>query len=256
MEVYQYARALTECNIMNSELTVPYPGIDMKELGDTLRGAIQRGEVPHTKVIAVKVGWGANTQGDLTVIKKTAVASRSYAELQGILQDVIFETGGGKAPGDFKWRFKSVRDFNIKEILEKQTGYAVSVSNHVTTGNDKSIIYTQEADRGVTFLIDDVSVIDFTRDDAKISFVLKEGTGVVDFNNEIVKNISESSRYFPVMQYYNLTPFLSVRRCKSGAEKSVKFMYKRHINEKVLQNIIRNYGESLMRKERSDNLWH
>lgn len=243
MKGYEYALALAECTIKNGELTTPYSGLDVKGLGDFLRVAVQKGEIPHTKVVAVKVGWGANTQGDLTLIKKTNAASRSYAELQGILQDVVFETGGGKAPNDFKWK-GTVQTLGLREVWEKQIGHAMSICKHVTTGDGKSIVYVQEVDKRLRFLVDDVNIIDFTRDDAKISFVLKEGTGVVDFNNEVTQNIVESCRYFPVMQYYNLTPFLTVKRYREG-ETSVKFMYKRQIDEEVLQSILRKYGSNL-----------
>lgn len=234
----KFAEALSSCVIENGNLTVSND-VDIKELGDVLRREIQIGNVPHNKVIASKIYLSNGKGADMSVISKPIGVSKSYVELQNIYQDLVFLDYGGRKPDDVEF---------YSSAVTQDLGYLYTESTTVNTEND-SIKYVSEPYQKVKFLIKDVDVIKFTDVMSELRLITTLGTGVQDFAlGSVASGIKEKSGYVPVLQYFNLTMFLAVCRYMEG-DTTIRFIYKRDINEDVLQEIIRRYGQKLLMEE-------
>lgn len=231
-------RALMNCTVKDSELILQADlGIEsIIRIGDDLRRAIQDGEIPHVKVVAstISTGDGIAVQD---FVSKSSNVSKSYAELSVVYKDLVFAELGGDTS-------KVELDRGAEGTIDEY-GLVSSNGTEVTASND-TLFYCGETSRKVRPLIKDVDIIKFRSPGAALSMLVTEGVGIREFTRTGGK--IAGAVCVPVRQYFNLSPFLAVRRYLDG-DKTVKLMYKRDIDESVLQSIIRNYATMLDKED-------
>ena len=218
--------ALSQCTIKDGNLYFPVTLTpeEIKSAGDTLRWEMQVGCIRHTKVIGMQICAGSTIVSNY--IKKSRNHSKSYAELAVVCQSLVFEELAGEPFKDF-----------ASKADPTGLGFVCSIDKHVDTdfGLQYAGLGSEKLPRS---LIKHVDIMDFIKDGDNVRFVLKTGNNISD---EITNGAHlGGTGFLPVCSYYDLTEFMAVKRYQEG-DTCVKLMYKRDIDEGVLQSIIRNH---------------
>lgn len=242
----QILKSLKDCTIESGILRVK--GIEnYQELAKEFRRAVIEYEIEHYKVVAAFIETSA-TRIATDFITKPKGVSRSYAELVPTFRDVVFSEGGGN-PSELKGK-KFCNFFDKPGDM----GFVVSDGCTVTTG-DNSLIYDSSGMQRAKCLQDNIHIIKFGGSDSTLRMLLYKGKGVLDFpeieaiiwaykNDVDIQGIYDSVNYVPLSQVYDLSRFFTVKLFAEGDD-YIKLFYKRRINEKVLEKILRDWAASL-----------
>lgn len=240
--------ALKDCVLKDEVITVPglTDSLEYMRLGDMLRKDILSLEVPHWKVVGVKI-----TVGDRRVlsnyIDKQQGVSKSYAELLASLRFLILADRGG-FPHTFTMRKAELG--GKKCIMES----SFIVGNGKLVTSNSGMFYDCAFGHKPESLIPNVEIVRFARDDSRIELLLHRGTKTFTFreagakvkeiNQEISMKKEDNLFYAPIEQDYDLTEVFSIKRFELG-DKGIYLRYKSKLNENVLQQIIRDYAREM-----------
>lgn len=225
--------ALCRCTVKDSKLYLP--GItgeaNIKRIGDFLRVSLQDSLIPHVKVISVLADTGGGLDIENFISKRSAV-SKSYAELFITFKDLIFAELAG-----------------VRED-QRQYGYLTTNGTVVNTDNNSIVVKGDSSVKTPKSLIKGLEIVRFNNGTAFLDMKLMKGTGNLSFDEVSDINYMTEDRkvkqYMPIAQYYNLTAVFGIRRYDPEEDDDcIQLMYKRDVNEDVLTEIFRNYGEHL-----------
>ena len=248
----EVARALSQCTISNELLTFPgsTDSVFVKKVGDELRSAVLACKVPHYKVIGSYVNTGGSL-GLTDYVTKNKLVTKSYSELLVVYRDLIYAEGNGYPVP--RGNVTVSRD----DLMAYRSAYGLSflmgTGNDVITSENGSIFFES---LGVSSqpegLVRGIEVIGFEKPNASIQMILYRGTGHLSFERveNILFDLSDLVShslvpYVPAMQDFDLSFVFTVRLFSEG-DKGVVLMYKKEVNESVLQKIIRDFAVEQM----------
>lgn len=209
----------------------------MQRIYQRLQADLFEGNIPHYRPIGVYIKGSVRTPE--TVINRVVGASKSYVEFWQTARDIVMGEPGGR----------------LQHYQEAGDRFAfIHADTNATTSNG-AFRFCCEGDRQASMLAKDIPVIELS-DSASIKICLYRGTGLVDFKEAerilrmcITAGTADTTpmtqRFYAMRAVYNL--YNDILLCPYAAEdgNTLRFMYKRSINEAVLTKIIQQYAQDL-----------
>lgn len=253
MDRGEYGEILYGCRVEGKKIIPRKPLSDaaLKEFGDQLRADVLTYNVPHFKVIGVKV---INNKMD-DYLKKVSGISQSYAGLLGSTRDVVYADGGGVA-------FPNVsEERDINKEYNRDYAFMTNIDNDVQTDNGSLVLVGKGNKLAAQSLISNVPIIKFTGScvNTTVYFMLYRGTGVIEFN-QVGKKLSMYHRdgmsfvscyrnvminFVPMRQVYDLCNAFTIKLWMPG-DTAVNLRYTKAVNEPVLQKIFNEFGGDIL----------
>lgn len=231
--------SLVNCELHDGRLTVPGFSSDRyRQLAQELRVAVINYSVPHWKIIAVYVKLKGLDQF-VDFVTKPKNVSKSYAEMVPVLKRVAAARGAIQSPfvQEFGVAYKEVGDLSF-----------IWGSENVISTYNGSLKY-----EGSNGKIDFLHKVDIVETNSCIMHaIMYKGTGVVSFEEaqKIVQLLEWDQQvnvvYCPMTAVYDLSQFFMVK--PAADDRGVLLRYKADIDEAVLQDIFRQFGETCKRK--------
>lgn len=224
------ATALSNCKLKNGVLSVL--GLNTEQvnlLNEELRVALLENMIPHYRVVGVNI-YVSGCVADIDYITKSSEVSKSYTELLRVFNELIFAEGGGEP--DIKFRSDELSNLGFIRAIEKE----ITSSNNSLYYSGKGICNIAEA------LVKDVNIIKFLTAGRELKLVIRRNIGMFDF---IDKWTMCEHEYKPVRAVYDLNNIFCIMLPKKG-DKNIYFMYKKKINEKVLEKILQDFGKDFI----------
>ncbi len=164
---------------------------------------------------------------DIDYITKPSGVSKSYTEILCAFNDLVFSKGGGEP------------DINAGSLEGDSLGFIRAIEKEITSSN-KSLYYSGEGISSIAeALVEDIDIIKFSTSGKQLKLVIKRDIGIIDFTDKwtICKH-----DYKPVRAVYDLNNIFCVMLPKQG-DKEIHLVYKKKINEKVLEKILQDFGK-------------
>lgn len=238
---------LSSCVIDKGVIHIPDSSDEtIRAVGDQLRHDVLSMNVPHYKVIGVKVVAGS--MGMSNYVIKSKDVDRSYAELLAVLHNVIYAEGGGYVN-------PNLMDSDFQNNIDNRGDLAFMVGVDEDIRSDNKTLYYVGEGTCPDSLVRDVPIIRSKSNSFSINLLLKRGTGNISFveAEKVFKDIKNIAReyeqrhevieYVPISQYYDLTDILTVPMYMFG-DKGIRLRYKKPVNESALQQIVRSYADT------------
>jgi len=234
--------------IQNGELDLMAASPDeMKKAYDILSKALMDRELPHYRVIGVVVTTNSRPAED--IVSKQKGMDKSYIELFKSLNDLVFSRGGGE---------RDAIEWDISENGLANRGFIQAVGNINTSKNNMTFV--GEGQSSLETLIQDVDILKL---DSGCVFkaVTMRGTGMCDIYDseaELSKLKPKGSQdkrgynrsgLIPVRAVYDLNSIVMLKPYLPGDGTVLKFFYKQKVNEKVLNEIIHDFAETMSAEE-------
>lgn len=238
---------LSSCVIDKGVIRIPDSSDEtVKAVGDQLRYDVLSMNVPHYKVIGVKVVAGS--MGMSNYVIKSKDVDRSYAELLAVLHNVIYAEGGG-------YISPNIMDSEFQSNIDSRGDLAFMVGVDEDIRSDNKTLYYVGEGTCPDSLVKDVPIIKSKSNSFSINLLLKRSTGSIGFveAEKVFKEIKTAANgyeerreiidYVPISQYYDLTDIITIPMYMPG-DKWIRLRYKQPVNENILQQIIRSYADT------------
>lgn len=238
---------LSNCVLENGIIRIPDSSAEtIRMVGDQLRHDVMTMNVPHYKVIGVRVVTGSIGMSNYVI--KSKDVDKSYAELLAVLHNVIYAEGGG-------YINPNLMDSDLQIRIDSRGDLAFMVGVDEDIRSDNNTLYYVGEGTCPDSLVRDIPIIKSKSNSFSINLLLKRGTGNISFTEaekvfKEVKNVAreydqrrEVIDYVPISQYYDLTDVLTIPMYMTG-DKGIRLRYKKPVNENVLQQIIKSYANT------------
>lgn len=221
------ATALSNCEIKNGVLYVPDLNTEqIILLNNELRIALLENKIPHYRVVGVNIHVSGYVI-DIDYITKPSGVSKSYTEILCAFNDLVFSKGGGEP------------DINAGSLEGDSLGFIRAIEKEITSSN-KSLYYSGEGISSIAeALVEDIDIIKFSTSGKQLKLVIKRDIGIIDFTDKWTMCKHD---YKPVRAVYDLNNIFCVMLPKQG-DKEIHLVYKKKINEKVLERILQDFGK-------------
>lgn len=245
MSLLKLADLMQVSSLEKGVLTIP--GVetqDMQRLGSILREGLLDMNIPHYRVIGIRVmntvqaGSGAVSTRNVTT--KITWTNNSYLELFQTVSELAYAESGG---------FLNQKHFEDKERINSKLGYQLGVlrgTGDVNSANG-SICWMSESEVIKPRCLLQNKSIGKMRQAAWLAMIAVRGTGVWDFIEaerklrDITSLVKIDNYFVPVRAIYDLNSIMAMRPYFEEDENKLYFYYKEKCDEEVLHQILKDY---------------
>lgn len=224
--------ALATCVVKNGEIVFNSDITDdgLNTIYEELRVAIQDGKLPHYKVIGISYTAAGTVAEDY--VSKLRGANRSYIETYVQLQHVIL--------GSVKGECSYIKTTPVWKLISNQRDIY---------SDNEALLWAGTGESVTDSLIRNIPILKTSSESNILALLITSGTGFIDFDSYAgviaQYNKDNTVQFAPVAQYFNLSPYLVIRRYHKG-DGVLRFTYKVDINEAVLTELLNEYGINYM----------
>ena len=215
---------LAECTLDNGVLRVPgLHGRELAKFCDELWRKFMLYEIEFYKPVGVYVTSSVTRfgVGDSNVTTKIFKTSESYLELFKSLSQLIYASVG-----------------SLEEEKQSNSGVIVTrIGDNVASSNGSLVVQGMGASGVPESLLPDVHILTRVDDTVNMNLFCYKSHGFLSFQE--VSSLLPNSSYVPIAQLYDLTESLFIKRPEVGDD-AIYFKYKKRINERVLEQILKN----------------
>lgn len=254
-------QSLERCTIQNGMLTLGYGLVETEfiELQAKLRAALLNHCIPFYKPIAIKLKGVYSVQ---RVTNICADLDRSYIGMMEEFEYCILMPDEGIKTVDTSWTRVKNKDDRALTVARGLRAQSLGRNNLVyvrsndcgeitldkciyeldTDSEDYQMIYTKPL---ITDAKPIVSISDKTGSMINMEFVFARATEEVSYRDITYTMGNIGCNYLPIAQTYGLEQYVLISPADVGFGK-IKMIYKRHIDESVLQDIFRGFARRML----------